>query len=73
MADQYPVTARSLAAARRKQEAYAAHRRAWTGQWLQRSGDEPAAPAQELQGDTGRTSRGRRGAIHDPRQTRLDL
>lgn len=73
MADQQPVTARSLAAARRKQEAYAARRRAWTGQWLHRGAEAEAVPEQERQGETGRVSRGARSTIHDARQTRLDL
>lgn len=67
-----PVNARTLAANQRKQDAYAARRRAWTGRLLGRvtaPDPEPAAQPDE----PSRPARGGRSVIHDKRQSRLDL
>lgn len=86
-AAQIPVTAEALAENERKQQAYAARRRAWTSQVLRREREPEPELASGREGnagpqgaEVGRTnaprppSRGRRGGtVHDKRQRRLDL
>jgi hypothetical protein len=55
------VTARFLTDAAARQKAYEARRRMWTAAF------HPSEPR------TQAAARSRRGSIHDPRQSRLDL
>ena len=57
-----------LTANARKQDAYAAQRRAWTARWNKPVEPEPPAPDQPT-----RPARGRGGPIHDKRQGRLEV